>query len=214
MNDIHNYKNGNTLFLTKELLYRLYNDGNSLPQMAKELNCSIHKVVYWMQKYNIPRRSTSESVYLQANPTGDPFNIVTPITFEQSVLYGFGIGLYWGEGEKTSRGQVRVINTDPNLILTFRSFLLRICSVIPERIRYDIICFNDTSPEIALEYWTEKLGVSKEKFGKIVQIPPQGKGTYKRKSQFGVCTIRFSSTKLKKWIMGEIARGKVYADIV
>jgi len=49
----------------------------------------------------------------------------------------------------------------------------------------------------------------KEKFGKIVQIPTQGKGTYKKKSRFGVCTITVGNVKLKNWILNEIAISKL-----
>ncbi|MDE2589247.1 MAG: hypothetical protein KGL95_06235 [Patescibacteria group bacterium] len=161
-----------------------------------------------MEKYKINRRSMSEAVYLAENPNGDPFNIKTTLSPSEERLFGLGIGIYWGEGEKTSKGHMRVTNSDPNLILVFRKFLLSICQVTPSRIHYYLICFNDSLPEKAAMYWAKILEISPENFGKIVQIAPQGKGTYKRKSQYGVCTIGVANTKLKSWMMQELSKIK------
>lgn len=44
-------------------------------------------------------------------------------------LFVSGIMLYWGEGYKSSKnGQVRLANTDPNLLRTFIQFLKQTCS--------------------------------------------------------------------------------------
>lgn len=174
--------------------------------ISKHLNCSVHKVVYWMDKYNIPRRSLSEAVYLAENPNGDPFNIKLNLSPIEQRLFGLGMGIYWGEGEKTSKGSVRVANSDPNLLLSFREFLISLCQVPLDRIHYYLICFNDSNVQEVATYWSKILNISEEKFGKIVQIAPQGKGTYKKKSQSGVCTIQVSSTKLKAWIMQELQK--------
>lgn len=114
------------------------------------------------------------------------------------------MGIYWGEGDRISKGRVCVANTDPNLIRVFRDFLTMNCQVIPSRIHYYIICFKDSKPNEVLEYWSKVLEISEDKFGKIVQIAHQGKGTYRRKSQYGVCTILVSNIKLKQWLMNEL----------
>lgn len=184
-----------------QLLTKLYSsNGNSITETAKKLNCSVHKVVYWMEKFNISRRSQSEALYLKLNPQGDPFKIKRSILKDENYLYGLGIGIYWGEGDKIRKNAIRVANTDPNLIIQFRRFLLEICQIEPRKIGYSIVCFNDSDVSGVVNYWSNQLGVSTKKFGKIVQIPMQGKGTYKRKSKYGVCTITVSNVKLKDWI--------------
>lgn len=175
-------------------------------QIARELQYSSHTVVYWMRKYHITRRSRSEAAYIQANPNGDPFHITYPKTADECILYGLGLGIYWGEGNKATKFAVRVTNADPNIIKTFRTFLHTICHVDKTRIRYSIVAFNDSSINAAKLYWAKELEISPDKFGKIVQIPTQGKGTYKRKSLFGICTITVSNTKLKTWIMDELKK--------
>ncbi len=172
--------------------------------ISQKYKCSVHKVVYWMRRYKIARRTRSEANYLKYNPNGDPFNIKTELNSEEQFLKGLGMGIYWGEGAKTSDHSLRVANTDVGIIRAFRYFLLTICGLKRDKISYSLICFNDINPKLARNYWSKELGILPEKFGKITVIPKQGKGTYKRKSLFGVCTIQASNIKLRNWMMGEL----------
>lgn len=183
-------------------------------EISQILNCSPHKVVYWMNKYTIVRRSLSDAMYSRLNPNGDPFLIKSLLSNDEMYLYGLGIGIYWGEGEKVSKNALRVANSDPFVLIVFSKFLQEICSVQKEKMRYSLICFNDSDPKEVKNYWAKMLEISEEKFGKIVVIPKQGKGTYRRKSLYGVCTLTVSNTKLKVWIMSKIADLKQSADIV
>ena len=190
--------------LSKKHLKELYSSGHSMAEIASLLNCSVHKVVYWMDKYNLPRRSLSQAIYLQSNPNGDPFKIKTDLNKNEVFLFGLGLGIYWGEGDKISKGAIRVANTNPKIIKTFIKFLLDICGLRKHKLLFQIICFNDSNPIEAKKYWANELGIKGKKFGKIVQIPTQGKGTYKKKSAYGVCILTVASIKLKPWIMEEI----------
>ena len=172
------------------------------------LKCSVHRVAYWMTKYNIKRRSHSQATYIKENPNGDPFSIKTKRSRDENLLYGIALGLFWGEGTKATAHAVRLTNTDPSMIKIFRTFLLEICRVHADKIRYSIVTFNDTNPTSAAIYWAKELEISKDKFGTIVSIPSQGKGTYKRKSINGVCTITVSNIKLKSWITDQIEKIK------
>ena len=189
---------------SKKHLEKLYNNGRSMAEIARDLNCSIHKVVYWMEKYGLKRRSHSEATYLKANPHGDPFKIKNNLNLKEMFLYGLGIGIYWGEGDKMSKNAVRVANTDPYVIKTFTRFLLNICGLEKRKLLYNLISFNDSNPEEARIFWAKELETSPEKFGKIVQIPSQGKGTYKKKSKYGVCIVIVCNMKLKAWMMKQI----------
>ena len=190
----------------KNELESLYLSGKSMFEIANSLKCSVNKVVYWMNKYKINRRSRSEALYVKLNPKGNPFKIKSSISSEQRFLYGLGLAIYWGEGEKVSKGKVRVANTDPYLILVFRDFLINICQVETSRINYYIISYKDSDVDKVRQYWSKILAVSGEKFGKIVQISPRGKGSYRRKSLYGVCIIEFSNIKLKEWLMQELQK--------
>lgn len=190
--------------ITQDFLTKLYSEGKSMKQIADILGCSVNKVVYWMGKYGIERRSRSEAIYARSNPEGDPFTIKTQLTRREMFLLGLGIGIYWGEGTKVSKHSVRVANTDPDMLKSFIQFLKIICGVDHKKIRYSLVIFNDMNADIAVQYWARELGISGVSFGKIVSIPTQGKGTYKRKSKYGVCTVTVSNIKLKSWIMDQI----------
>lgn len=186
----------------------LYAEGHSLTEISIRLNCSIHKVIYWMQKTGISRRNHSDAAYLKYNPSGDPFNIKSITTLGDAKLFGLGVGIYWGEGDKKSPHSIRVANTDSAILLSFIKFLTVICGVKKEKIHFSIVCFNDSDPILVADHWSKVFEISREKFGKIVQIPPQGKGTYKRKSEFGVCTVTVSNIKLKQWMLAELNKIK------
>ncbi len=189
-------------------LQNLYlKDKKSASVIAKELNCSENKINYWLHKYSIPKRSISEAVYLQNNPSGDPFIINLPVTDYEWYLYGIGIGLYWGEGNKMNNHAVRIGNTDPDLLKKFLEFLHTFFNVDKSRLRFGLQIFTDINPAEAKNFWCEKLSLQPEQFQKIVVSKSLHKiGTYRKKSQYGVLTIYFSNTKLRDIIVGAIEK--------
>ncbi|PIS17240.1 MAG: hypothetical protein COT59_01680, partial [Candidatus Nealsonbacteria bacterium CG09_land_8_20_14_0_10_42_14] len=174
-------------------------------EIAKEVGYSPSGVKHWMDKYNIPRRSWSEATYVKRNPNGDPFKIKNKLNLKESELNGLGLGIYWGEGDKSSNNtSVRLSNTDPTLIKKFKEFLVKIYGVKKEKFRYSLVMFNDGDKIKAVKFWEAHLGIKRNQLGKIVIIPPQGRGTYKEKNQFGVLTITVSNSKLKEKILEEL----------
>lgn len=188
----------------KSLIISKYESGCSAKEVAKEMGFSENKVNYWLNKLGIKKRSISDAIYLKANRDGDPFKVDLNVEINNPILYGLGVGLYSGEGEKVSRHHVRVANGDFRVILSFRRFLREVCKLREEKIRYSIVCFNDSNTAEVERYWLKKLELKGKVFGKIVQVPSQGRGTYRRKSVNGVCTITVSNVKLKSWIMEQI----------
>lgn len=81
----------------------LYKSGLSSTEISQKLDCSVHKVVYWLDKAGIVRRKPSEALYLKYNPSGDPFHIKQVAALEDAFLHGLGSGIYWGEGNKKKR---------------------------------------------------------------------------------------------------------------
>lgn len=192
--------------MNKAYLEKLYFSGKSMAQIAEVSSFSISKIVYWMRKYDIKRRSRSEANYVLYNPDGDPFKIKEILSEEELVLKGLGFGIYWGEGSKLSKHSLRVANTNPQILRSFREFLKKICQLEDKRISYSIVAFNDVDPEVSRLYWSKELKISPNKFGKITQIPKQGHGTYKRKSLYGVCTINANNVKLRNWLMSTLEK--------
>ncbi|MDO9579336.1 MAG: helix-turn-helix domain-containing protein [Bacteroidales bacterium] len=201
----NNSKRSDMNFQTKEKIVDLYQRGLSMQEIADKMGWSLHKVSYWLDKCNISRRSPSEASYLKWNPNGDPFNIKNKLNKNEILLKGLGLGLYWGEGDKSPNNtSVRLSNTDPQLIKKFKEFLVKICGVKKEKFSYSLILFNDINEKEAIRFWTQHIGIKRKQLGKIIKIPPQGKGTYKKKSQFGVFIIIVTNKKLKEKILEQI----------
>jgi len=157
-----------------------------------------------MGKHNLKRRSRSEALYLKNNPDGDPFKIKNVEVDNDSFLLGLGLGLYWGEGNKVNKHSIRVGTSDADMIITFRKFMKEICGVKDSKFRYSLICFKDRSGVESKKYWSKKLSLPEKIFGKVTIIPSMGKGTYRKISNYGVCTIYVNNIKLKGWMMDQI----------
>jgi len=191
--------------IPKDLLVRKYvKAGQSVRDIALRLGCSENKVTYWLQKHNINKRSLSEALYIKHNPSGDPFVLKKPVSSESWFLYGLGLGLYWGEGNKANKHSVRLGNTDPDLILKFLEFLETVYDIDKKRLRFGLQIFTDIDKNKALHYWANKLNVDVNKFQKVVVTKSVRKGTYRKKSEYGVLTIYFSNTKLRDTIVSAI----------
>ena len=177
-----------------------------MKEISHKLNCSVNQVGYWMEKHNIERRSISESVYLKCNPNGDPFEVRKPQTLSDAMLYGIGLGLYWGEGNKANQHSVRLGNTDPQLIKSFVYFLERIYGIKKTKLQFGLQIFSDMSAENALEFWCHELKAERKQFFKVTVTKSHRPGTYKKKIKHGVLTVYFNNKKLRDIICGEIEK--------
>lgn len=121
-------------------------------------------------------------------------------------LFVAGLALYWGEGDKRTRHQVRITNTDPALIRTFLAFLRIYADLPEERVWVSLIVYPDIVISECEQYWQNALGLGSEHFQKTVVI--QGRGT-ERRSQYGICILGLSSAvlkvKMQTWI-AELAK--------
>lgn len=189
---------------TKDELSSLYNEGASMSDIARKHSCSLSNIAYWFRVYDIPRRSRSDALYLKHNPTGDPFSKKSVRGAEQSFLFGLGLGLYWGEGNKRNKTALRLGNTDPAMIRVFIKFLKRIYQIDEKKLGFGLQIFSDTDPNAAIKFWSEELNISPKKFGKVIVTPSRGPGTYTHKSPNGVLTVYFCNKKLRNLVAKEI----------
>lgn len=193
--------------ITKDFLVEYYiKRRQSTAQIAKYVRCSENKVNYWLAKYEIKKRTISDAIYELRNPLGDPFLIRQPKTLKQGILFGLGLGIYWGEGLKRGKGGVRLTNTDAKMVKKFITFLKKFCGIDRDKLRFSIQIFGDIVPEKALNYWKKELGIKKEQFYKTIISKVRGAGTYKYKSEYGVIIVYFNNVKLKRLIMEMIEK--------
>jgi hypothetical protein len=182
------------------------NQRRSSAQISRYINCSENKVNYWLVKYEIKKRTISDAIYELRNPLGDPFFIKNPKTLREGILFGLGLGIYWGEGLKRGKGGVRITNTDAKMVRKFVDFLEKFCGVDKNKLRFSLQIFKDNIPQKAISYWIRELDIRKEQFYKTIISEVRGKGTYKYKSEYGVIIVYFNNVKLKRIILEMIEK--------
>lgn len=191
--------------IKKELLERLYiSDKKSMQEIADLLGFSVHKIAYWIEKHKIKSRPRSEAMYVKHNPKGDPFSFRKPKTLEEGILFGMGLGLYWGEGTKASKNSVRLGNTDPKLLAKFIEFLETFYDVKRRDMKFGLQIFNDMNPQKTLDFWMKSLRINSAQFNKIIVTKSGSIGTYRKKTEYGVLTVMFHNTKLRNLIVATL----------
>lgn len=157
-----------------------------------------------MDKYRVTRRSIAEAVYTKNNPNGDPFKYQPPKTKDELLIYGIGLGLYWGEGTKANRHSVRIGNSDPKLILSFIIFLEKIFCIRKSDLRFSLQLFSDINPSKALRYWISAIKVNRSQFTQSTISLSHKKGTYRKKSTYGVLTLYYHNKKLRDLLISHL----------
>jgi hypothetical protein len=187
-------------FLVEEYLQKKL----SMKEIADNLRCSQNNVAYWMNKHEIKRRNISEAVYQKRNPTGDPFVFRNPSNLDEAILFGIGIGLFWGEGTKANKTSIRLGNTDPDLIKTFLVFLNTFFGISQEQLKFGLQVFSDMNGDETRIFWQKQLGVKKKQFYKVTITPYRSIGNYRHKTKYGVLTIYFHNVKARNILMNLI----------
>ena len=122
-------------------------------------------------------------------------------TLKYNPLFIAGLMLYWGEGDKATKGCVRLANTDPELIKLFVFFLKKVCNIPEKKIRISILTYPDIDDAANRTYWSDVSGVPLQRFLKSILI--QGRHKTKRLGH-GVCSVYVSSTyfkvKMLEWL--------------
>jgi hypothetical protein len=193
--------------IAKFVLIKQYSfEKKSASEIATILGCSISKVNYWLKKNGITKRSISEAVYSKKNPNGNPFSVTTPLNKKEILLLGLGLGLYWGEGNKKNKSEIRLGNSDPDLLNCFIHFLEKRYVINRRDLRFSLQVHNDVVVSQVEAFWRNKLNVSKTQFYKTIVSKSNKKGTYRNKSQNGVLTVYFLNSRLRNHLLGEIEK--------
>ena len=128
------------------------------------------------------------------------------ISLEQ--LKMIGIILYLGEGGKTSRGMVRLANSDPVVIKMTMRFFREVCKVPENKFRGHIHTFAHADILKTEKYWSQLSGISRNQFFKTY-IKPSSASLQKRQTlPFGTFDICVCDTALFLTIMGWIEKVK------
>ena len=190
---------------TKQKLEKLYTEEKkSSAEIARLLHCSANKINYWLNKYTIPKRDISEAIYSKYHPHGDPFAVQYPQSIQEAILYGLGIGIYWGEGNKANKNTIRVGNSDPALIRVFIRFLIKFFGIKIQDLRFHLHLFTDVDIQEATRFWSKALGIQKRQFYKPMVSISGSMGTYRKKSAYGVLTVYYANVKLRNILIKKL----------
>lgn len=144
-----------------------------------------------LRKLNRIYRKNLERIYQEARiEAGEEFR-----KFKFHPLFIAGVSIYWGEGDKTTKHNIRISNTDPLMIRLFIKFLREVCGVPEERIRANVLLYPDLDQNKCKRFWVGKTGLSDKNFNKSVVIQGRHKT---RRLPYGVCNINTSSSYLKQ----------------
>lgn len=116
-------------------------------------------------------------------------------TLKYNPLFIAGIMLYWGEGTKVSRNQIRFANSDPEMIRFFIEFLRKACGIPEEKLRIAVLAYPDLDTQSVERFWSFATGVPLSRFHKTIVILGRHKA---RRLSYGVCTIVISSTYFRE----------------
>lgn len=132
-------------------------------------------------------------------------------------LFIAGLMLYWGEGDKRTRGQVRLANTDPELVRLFVYFLRNACRIPTDKVKASVLIYPDLDPEKCRAYWASQSRIKTGNFHACVVITGRHKT---RRLSYGVCSAFVMSTyfkeKMLEWLRlmpRELMNRKYYATI-
>ena len=118
-----------------------------------------------------------------------------------------GCMLYWGEGGKTSPSTVVMTNSDPEILIYFKNFLLEQFEVSPESLKSCINVHLDYGLlyEDVKSYWSNLLGIPECNFYKpqLHVGEKRTKGKHKR-LQYGTVQIKLFNVRIAQTIFGGI----------
>ncbi len=113
-------------------------------------------------------------------------------------LFVAGLMVYWGEGNKITRGRCTIANTEPLMIELFLKFLKHICGFTSPKVKAWLLLYPDLDESVCKEYWMKNTSLRVGDFDKSIVI--QGKHKT-RKLSYGVCSVGISSAYLKRKIL-------------
>ncbi|HDY72666.1 MAG TPA: hypothetical protein ENH90_00675 [bacterium] len=102
-----------------------------------------------------------------------------------------GAGLYWGEG--TKKRDVRIANSDPEMIRFIINWFNYIWKIPKEQFKFQILINKVHKFRVAQveKYWLDVAGVSSNQFTKTILIKAKNKKVYKNfETHFGTLMIR------------------------
>lgn len=177
---------------------RMYEKAFSAPFIAKTLNLPLHSIYYSLKNQNVLRRTTAEQNKIRFENKPLSYKIKPNLTQHEKALKIAALMLYYGEGAKTQQ-TVDFANSDPAALALFLKFMLNICGVDKNRLRFYLYCFRGQNASKLIRFWSNKLNAPVDQFTKPYIRPDRT--DLSRTMPFGVLHIRYSDKKLLEQIL-------------
>lgn len=121
-----------------------------------------------------------------------------------------GLGLYWGEGSKTSRGSVELSNTDPRIIQVYVLFLNKCFGFPIKKMHGHVGLHSHLSIKKAEKYWSDISGIPLSQFQKTSFQKSRAGNDERDRLPFGTFSVGVYDTaariRLEGWIQGVYER--------
>ena len=121
--------------------------------------------------------------------------------FSSDPLFISGLMAYWVGGDRVSKYNLRLGNSDPGVLLIFASFLEKFLAVQRGKLRAQVFYDETLNADLCREFWSMNLKLDKSQFTKNIILKRK---TKTKKSRYGNCNIgitsRFLKTKMLEWI--------------
>ena len=201
----------------KESAFALRKQGKSYKEIHRELGMSVSTLSNWFQNVDfseeikrsvIARAQLKSTAHMQVlnRARGDLLRahyVQGEIEALQELEYNInnplfisGVTAYWGEGDKLTRSQVRLANTDPQMIKLFINFLIIFCYIPKEKLSLALHIYEDLDDIECRTYWSKVAGLNH--FHKTMVLPSRHKT---RRLPYGTCTVITTNTYLKKKLL-------------
>lgn len=201
----------------KELAFILRKQGKSYKEIHRELGMSVSTLSNWFQNVDFSeeiKRSVIAKAQLKSTAHMQVLNrargdllrahyVQGEIEAIQELkvninnpLFISGVTAYWGEGDKLTRNQVRLANTDPKMIKLFINFLVTFCHIPKSKISLALHIYQDLNDIECRSYWSKMTGLYH--FHKTMVLPSRHKT---RRLPYGTCTVITTNTYLKKKLL-------------
>ncbi len=123
---------------------------------------------------------------------------------DESMLKMVGLGLYWGEGSKFTKGMARISNSDPTIIKMGMKFFREICKVDEKKFRAHIHLHSESGVKDAINYWSGITNIPSSQFYKTYTVKSKSSKNLRTTLPHGTLDIGVCDTKLLLKILGWI----------
>lgn len=177
-----------------------------LSEQAKKNNLERVKLI-WAKNITEFNRRRSEKYQRDTKCLIKNFSKETPLISDRNLFF-IGLALFWAEGGKREKWNVRFVNSDPQIIQTMMLFFRKVCKVPDEKFTLRIHLYPCIKEKAAKKFWLKVTKLRVNQFrGSQIQISRSSKGKRPiNRLPYGTLHINIGDThlnkKIKGWLLG------------